>query len=782
MRDRIRLFYLGTLVLCLVLVSMCNILPVQAVHLPSERENFSWTFNTDSTGHTYIYTNDLMWSLFSPQYLSYPEDIRVTEYSYRRTSWSRTQTVYLGPSISSVNIGTNRRVSWDWLCPSNPEPKFIDIANLTNIASPIKMSMNRSVFPISIGTPQAVVVETTVPYIGTFNLTNEEFCHITVSSAQDECHIGVSVFGPGGVCLNGIELNDGMSGVIPIKPIGAGMYTVFITATADDYSGPIFVNLLVQPVTPDVIDVGELVEGSLTGSKLWLDPSSNSVYYKETPPTARTYRLVASSDSLHRISYSLNLPELALYPMYGPYVVMTSNTFTSGYYGLQQYIEWTDNLYGHFYYMSFEGESYYITMIGMDNTGYTLYNEESNDELPVNRDFRVFSPSSDLSRGYRLVLDRDSILIVNGTITSGGVTWSIFRVLDNNWRVSKSLPVGSSLPTTTPIYLPAGKYVVMGGSADPTLAYYRFTLGPVLDTTGPVSVDLGGVVGLKAPVSPTSSYLFNFTLTTQDNITVATKYAVIDSSGLITNSGSFSLGNRQNGGQWQAYTQNTTYFVRSPIFNQGNCVIVVYPLSVQNNTLGLPGPTYPRYTVDYLVSYQFYPGYTKQTASISIDALSVSHDFKLVLPGTSTELYGLLISCSSRSWLTVHILTADVSTWSATAYQSVNGKLQYQPWTSLDDTFSGNYVDGRFQFGSIGDEMLLLFTLTRQLSSTGYLNITITQHITNVIDPVPPVMYRGAGGGGIDILGWLAQNWPIVGAGVAVVAIVTVVVYKKRSS
>ncbi len=778
MRENKKLLFMGLFIVYLIVIS-AQVLPVQAVNVKSERENFTWTLNTEPEGHTYMYVDDISWFLSYPHNLIYPEDIRIVTYKFGQNGWSRSTNNMVGPGIYTTNVGPQDTLGWGWLYDVYTGQKFMDIQNLTNIASPIVLNMSRSVFPVSIGTTQQIVLENMVPFIGTFNLTNEEFCHVTFGSAQDDCEMTAVVVGPGNLHLGGIELADGASDVLPIKPVGPGMYTVIIWAASSTH-GALVANLLVQPVTPDVIEFGELVEGVLTGSKLALDPSSNAVIYKEIPPSIHTYRLAADPNHPCAVLYSLNEPELIpLYTLYSPRVVLKSNTIQSGLFS-QQFADSSSNLIDAFSYQSFEGESYYISLIGMENTGYVVYNTGPiTNELPLNTDF-LLSNNLDtyVYHYYSLDLSEDSIMLVNKTVLTGSDTqWNIYRVFEGHVFRSTSIQAGTSLSSATPYYLPAGKYVVVV-AVPPTNSLFRFTVGPVLNETGSVSIQKGKVVGMKAPVSATNPYMFNFTLTTRDNITVTTRYHLVDQSGLVISSGTITLGNRQNGGVWQAYGQNTTYVTRTPSFNTGNCVIVLCPTSVVNNTV-LPGTEYPSYTVDYLVSSQLYSRYLTQEAPLTVDDLPVGHNFTLPLPGTSTERYALRISCNSSTWFTVRVRTSYVNSWTAIMYQSVNGRLQYQPWSSLDDTFSGDAANGQFEFGSIGNEMLLLFIADRNLDSEGTFNVTLVPHITNVLSSPPPVMYRGAAG---DVMAWLAQNWPFVAAGVgAVVVVVAVVIYKKRT-
>jgi hypothetical protein len=656
-------------------------------------------------------------------------------------------------------------------------PVFTEFVNTTNDDLELAVDQKRVVFPLGLGQQSSVILEPYLYHSGTLMLSTEEFIHVTIASRADSVSMSVKVYDPEGRNLGSLYLNGGDVRILPFRPSGPGMYTIRLYPTTNQ-EGFLAAEILPVAIAPQTIQFGEVVEDVLFGSEFYVAGGSGAIVIEEQAPMARTYKFSSNSTHAGKIQYSLNYPEV-FWPVHTPYnpeLMVTSDAFV-GDYAVARYQTqlWAD--IGQYYYQSFQDESYYLTLIGMDMVGYSIYNEEmSLGQLPLNEAFYLennhFSPHT---VAYHLSLDEDTILKVNSTENVGSYGWRLFTVFDDMMYRSLQVTDGSSFHNAPSYYLPAGEYVIVGTGNLPSNGYYQFTLGPVYDDLSTLEVDVGRTVGVRFDVSAIDWYLTNISLLTQDNITVSTDYDFYNTYGLLVTGYSGSLGNREVGGHWMAFGANHTASTISNLAD-GFLLVVISPYQVQNNTPG-PGNLYTDYTVEYGIEFEDYSSEVfNVTSSVTVDATSVSHNFTLGDPGDASETYGLSIACEEGVWYNVSVIVSDVSSWYVLAYQNYEGTTQFLDWPSLIDRFVGSTSsEAAFQLGAITNGIFLSFHATRTLAGEGSFYVEITPLVSNQLEELT-LEYQGPPPSAIDM------NLLLGGVGlVAVVVVVAIVVAKKKS-
>jgi hypothetical protein len=320
---------------------------------------------------------------------------------------------------------------------------------------------DRVLFPLPVGVESSVVMDPGVAHVGVFNVTDQEFFHLTVSSRQDSTYVGISIMDSHQRFYGWDELEGGDINVIPFAPDGPGMYFVVLLSETDN-SGLEVIDILLQPITPDELAFGEVVEGVLEGSEQIVKSNPGDIVYQEKAPQAHTYSFSANSTHPGKLRYALNHPELDddVYVPFDPFVHVTSGAwYFEG--PLTRYTDWLSDDGDVYHYQSFQNETYYITFVGMEETTYVLLNEMPDVPLlPLNQEFYIESRWNDEAKIlFRLPLGQDSVIKVNST-EDGGFTWYLWRTFDDG--VYRRIQIGdsSTFHNAQPYYVPAGYYLV----------------------------------------------------------------------------------------------------------------------------------------------------------------------------------------------------------------------------------------------------------------------------------------------------------------------------------
>jgi hypothetical protein len=776
-------------VLSLVLVSVLlagQALPVvDAVYATLFETTYSQDLQADNNGHTYLYVPEPDSFYPSRSSLVHDSSMDINEYQYTSSSWSLATDSLLGIGEQMEDVFAGG-IAWPgWLANVTICPKFYEFINTTN-SYELGLRHRFTYFGMPIGEEVSVVLDPSFYYYGTFNVTTQEFFHLTLAARQDFTDITVFVMDEFGRGVNEYMLTDGDIDVIPFAPDGPGMYIVILFTSLDAPGLPI-VDLRLDAITPDPLLADEIVEGVLPGSELVVKDEGGDTIHQEKAPSAHTFKLSPNTASPGRLQWSLNQPELddEIYDPYEPRLEVTSDMIYTGF--LHRYLTELSLDGGEYYYQTSNDESYYFTIIGMEETTYTLLNDFPDlQTLPLGTP--IFLESFMTDRGvfaYRLPLATDSLLKLN-TSTTSGFNWAAFRIFEDYTYRAIQIPESTTFHNAQPVYLPAGEYVIYGTAESiGNSAVTTFTLGPVVEDVSHVSVYNNDIVGIRVPTEALSFYRFNVTLETHDNVTVDCDIDFFNQYGTILYATGPTLGNQQAGLGWVAVGSNRSLITHGfapyySMFCDGYSIVSISPYRVQNNTgvlTELPDP----YMVDYSLTQENYaPMIFNGTESWS-QASPGWTNFTLGDPGEPTEVYMIEADCTPGTWFNVTYLTEDVDgIFDIIIYQRYDGCTYRLDLTDLTDTLTGTVARSEFEFGSISNELVMLFIVDRDLSFEGSLDVYITPYDMNTYTYPPTPRYigsAGAGGGTVD-LGAVAIVAGV--AGLAVVVVVIIFVARKR--
>jgi len=768
----------------LMLLGM-TLLPVSAAFVPTQLEMTEQNLTADGNGHTYVYAPSVEdFSKASNIHLVHDEDVDVDEYDYSNVNWDHSAYSYNGPASRYTSMPGTIGSGFGWLDTLGEiYPSFYDYANTTSNSLSLSYEYDRVAFPLSIGEEVSVILEPGIFQFATFNLTTEEFMYLTVGSRSDLMEASILVMDPSGTILNLAGLMGGLEGgdieVFPFLSSGPGMYTLLVQMMSYDDNLHIM-DFFLEETTPIDLPVGGFAEGVLTGSEYFADPADGSLIHQEKAPGAITYRFETNSTTPGVITHSMNLPEIDndIYNWYDPWIQITSDVGTDFFFDAT-FSAYTGPNDDPFYYQSFQNETYYLTVVGMENVEYMLSNEYAMvDELPVNEKFYIENDvtDDDDTKAFTLSLSQDSVLRVNSTEGTYGYSFYMFSVFDDYKLKGLTIGDASSFDDASFYYIPAGEYLIRASCSNADAwGFYDFNLGPVIDGLGSVAVDVGSVVGLRFDTNVLDWYNVSVTFDTHDNVTAGTDISFINTYGKTGYSLDAPLGNRQSGLGWVQHNQNYTDWITNE-FCDGFGIIAVSPYDAYNNTAGLPGPEYFTYTCDYTVSIEDgLPWKFNDTASTTLS--TGWYNFTLGDPSDVTENYLLTLNGEVGQWLNVSVSVEDVDDWTCTVYQEIDGTPQVLHWGTLDSTFTGDYTgEASFQFGCVNETVLLHFWVLRTMADEGRLDIAFDEFTMNTMELMPPLMYQGAVvSSGVD-LGLVAVG---VG-GAAVVLVVIVVIMKKK--
>ncbi|MCK5237957.1 MAG: hypothetical protein KAR33_00325 [Candidatus Thorarchaeota archaeon] len=766
-----------------------SVVMVQAAYVPSAMVTHTQSFDRAENNHTYVYTEGPPNSLYNTEFLTQEEDVDSVWYGYQETTWQRNVMTYPGPAERRTTLSSFYTADWGWLDSSHMIPSFWDFST-EDPESEIGYESVYNVFPLAVNAEYSLVVDSRQVYIGTFNVTDEEFFHLTVTSHQDGCDFYWDIFDYDMRRLADGYMEDGNIEVTPFKNSGEGTYYLIFEMYSDD-AAPVTVDFLIESIVPERLLFGDVVEGTLPGSEVIFDEENNNAWViEQLRPNVHTYKFSTNSTQFGRLSVLFESLGGIVFS-YDTRASITACLFEEYYY---EYAFWWD-LYTPsdvFYYTAFENETYYVTIQGMDNTGFTIINQMVDiPVLPMNEEFYIENWDAGYTiRPYRLSLGQDSVLRVNRTEWSSGFHWEFFTLLPDGHFESFVAGEGSTFEGATSYYVPAGDYLILARSeAAWASGLYEFNFGPVLDGAGAVAVEVDRLLGVRVPIENLMFYRTNITLMTQDNVSVNADFDFLNNYGYNEYAINVLLGNRQSGTSWEAYGTNTTSLELGldissyTMFCDGYAIIVVAPYRIRNNTAGITNDLFGR-TVDYEITFD------EDEARIihGIDTAAIGSEFSwtnfsLTTDGDSTEYYAVRITDAAGVWMNISFLVEDIDDMWAYAYQDIDGRPQRLTWNYLDDSFMGTINDGAFEMGGISNDILLIFGLDRYLAINTTLAIGITPYDANDLTYLPIPSYYAYGSIPGPVAAGIDPALAIAGVGiVAVVVVVVVVVLKKRGS
>ncbi len=783
-----RRIILSAFALTIMLVGIC-IIPSYATPEIIASETKTDVFEAAENGHVYIHSPEYAIENYGITWLNHSDDLDWTSYTYYPQYWSRTSGSFAGPAYRRTypfNFGSG---GWGWLGNSTIYGGFNDYRNTTSDTGHLEMDTRRDIFEITVGEPKSVFNEPNIMTYGVFNLTDGEFAHITIGSKHDSLTITAVVFDYETRVYGQMIINGGDIRILPFRPDGPGMYFLLLFVSANT-EGLVPLDILIEEVTPTEIPVDGIVEDVLPGSEYGVESGTGSLIHDEKAPTAHTYVFSSNWTDPARLRYAMNVPETSndIYPKYNYEVYFTADCWIQ-YPMLFRFWSIYSEDSDVFHYQSFQNESYYMTLIGMENTEYLLHHDSPQVQtIPINQEFYIENNIAwEQTIPYNLELAQDSVLRVNSTEGTYGYDWSIWRVFENKMYRMQSLQDASSFENAMTYYLPAGDYVVLADADDEdSWGFYEFNLGPVLDNPGAISVDLASIAAVRVPTQNLGSYNVSVEFLNHQNVSVECDIEVINNHGGLSYSSSPTLGNRQNGIIWDGYPINTTFAVSQTLLDDSS-IIAISPYLAENNTAGLVSDWYSEYTSNFLIEVDdVTDSLYNNTGTMAITSSSEQHNFTLGDPGDAQELYKLSIDCPAGVWYNVSVYCEDVTDYTAMLYQDLGSEgIQLLSWSYLDDTLTGmTYNESSFQFGSISGTIELRFTINRAMVEEGVLSIEITPFTTNTPDMLPDIMYPGDGPSGAAMIPMDSTLLIVAGIAVAAVAVVVIVaiVHRRRSA
>ncbi len=775
-----RQIQLLTIIAITVLLIGPTLIVADAAFLPYAKVTKTQSFDRAENNHTYVYVGGSTTSTISNSFMIQEEDVDITSYSYGRTSWTESIQSYSGPAEREYFWSSGSSANWGWLSDPINLPRFYD---LTTEKDDTELGAKQfyNVFPLTVGEENTLFMESGYYYVGTFNVTTEEFFHMTLTGHQDENELMGLVFDFQWRAVTEFYLDGGDIEVVPFASYGNGTYYVMVWFYGAD-PAPAPLDILIEPVVPESIDFGEMVEGNLPGNEFVID-EDGSYIYEEKRPVIYTYKFSANATQYGCLSFLLNEPDIPL-ATYQTQVIITSTFYIESNpdYAWMYMPNTPSDI---FYYSSFINETYYITIQGMGNTDFEIYNRLVDiPDLPLNDEFFIQNWQAAFIRvPYKLNLGQDSVLRINRTEWNSGFEWELWTMKDNERWDTLILSEGSTFESASTIYLPAGRYLIIATSKSQTASgLYEFNLGPVIDGVGNVNIDVDRILGVRVPVEDLTFYRSNFTLLTHDNITLDMDIDFMHQDGYIQYSTIATLGNRQSGTGWVAFGVNTTSYelglddTSYSQFLTGHVIIALAPYRVTNNTGGGGGNELFGRSVDIAITFD-------EDADRIITAentVTVGNDFiwsnfTLSATGDTSERYALRMTITPGIWVNISLHTDDVTSGTIYMYQDINGRPIYLTSGSIGYTFTGTLTDeGAFQFGSVGSEILIVIDVQRSLLDEGRLDIGIQPMTTNTFEspPLPTYYSYGATPGPVP----LGVDPALAIGGVAVIGIVVVVV------
>ncbi|MHA1928090.1 MAG: hypothetical protein ACTSV2_05885 [Candidatus Thorarchaeota archaeon] len=669
---------------------------------------------------------------------------------------------------NSINGPAETRMYWESYYTMNSGPfgeslelpTFYDFTNpddtkTTNIAT----NLTRRAFPMTLGQTSSVAMEEGYNYFGALDIGTEEFIHVTITSNSDYVNYYVNIMDPAMRTVGFKSINNGDIAVIPLSPTMPGIYSVLINFNSV-YAHLVVADILPEVVSPELLPLGELFTGELSGSEMGI--SNEEIVYTEKSPSAKTYKVESDSTLISKLSVGFNTPASSLMPSFNPYAYFTGDVFTTSA-NPRQYYQTINNPGGSIFHRAIQEEAYYITLVGFD-TDYVVSNILENDrELPVNEEFYFENMQSDYYAGvYSLTLDEDSVMRINCTSWSDSFWWKFSTVTADGFMREFTPGYSSNLYNADMYYSEAGEYIVQVNSFQGSTGLYEFNIGPVYDTLDDITVINGRVAGFRTDVDTSQYYNVSVSIDTVPNMDAATDYSVISSEGYPYS---------QNYGLVQSDVSDSTWFVtKAKMPNQ--MIIALCPEIEVNGVFAVDFEAH--YSADFqIVNEELF----EEVVSLSMTSDTASTSITLPLAGSVWEEYRIDLECESGFWYNVSYTTLDVADSYFSIYQPFNDGEHLLTFTDLAFTTSQIGSTTEFQFGSLNTTVYFQIHVNRDLSEEGYIQFNVEKLETNQLVKIPALQHIP---GTLDILNFLTQNILLIGVGVVVVVAIVVIIKRRQ--
>ncbi|MFW9868717.1 MAG: hypothetical protein ACFFEL_03735 [Candidatus Thorarchaeota archaeon] len=750
--------------------------PVSALQTNIVIEKYNQGYRSGANNHTYMYVEPDPLNYITRSYLHANVDMDYTQYRFDDIGW-------ISPD-SNVFADTNAPFNWQVFNTFTTGPfgndatlpSFYDFTASDGSEFGVNTTLETRTYSLAFGQQTPVQVDAGFMYIGTLGVSGQEFIHLTVESKQDSVTWEVAILDPEGRYLTSYVGSGGDIWTIPFKPSIAGTYYVLFEANPSVGTFALF-EFLPVAVSPTPIPLGEVISGKLPTGEIVIDPGTGSFVQEEKPPTTHTYRLDSPTD-VASLTYSFNYG--GLFDTQPELIIFTSGEFEYALDGGSRYSEgYGSPSSGEYFY---RGGPYYVTVMGGDNTEYTLYNRvNSYGELPLNQEFQFENYlGATATHAYLLNVENASLLRVNSTALGGELSVRITGRYEDGFRNSMDLgdtEIGANLQGSTEYYLPAGQYLVELVVDDAVNEWIEFNIGPIVSETTTEIVDIGGFF-----IDTELLQLYNITvfINNADNVTAGLDVTIYDASGRDMYNAGMLIANRFDGSQIQphpTYWANATFNYDGHDWHDSYAFVGICAYLVNNNTEIPATNSYEDYPLDLTIQLtnrmnDFYAN----IVDLDVSTGAASYNFTLPAPGGPiTEFHGLRLNATPGTWYNVSVMTGAITARDGALYSEYDGRTHSMDWTALNDALVGPIADYSFQFGAISDNLLLELEMD-QSPTDGFIWIQITPMETNTLDvhQITPL--------GPDLLGILGGIAIPAIIGVGIIVVVYIVYVKKYKS
>lgn len=768
---------------------------VSAIAVPTVTVSKTVDLDRDDNGNFYAAVTSDSPAAYPSLIVDTSEDFSYEKETYYLRSWTRSTGSVGGPVKHYLDTLFANYDSAGWFGPGYVLPTFWSFFNQTN---DLEMSMDLvdHVFPLAVGQNCTAVLVDSQSNFGLLNVTEPfEIQHWVLQSNQDGTTMYFGIFGPNDYLVYEGLLEGGDIQVVPVPYLGLGLYklVIFVDTT---FRLLTTINVGVFNIEPIELAAGQLVEGVLSGSEWKVDQGNGDVIYDERAPDVYTFKVQTPPvGQVGRIRYSFNEPEFTgTYNTLEPTVIWTSPLYDNDAVPLV-YTEDLSSNGGLKWYQGFENESYYVSIIGQDNTEFYIINEHfTADLLPVNTIFYLDAlDSASNVFAYNLHLETDSIIAINSTEYSSGFSWNIETIKDGV-HYEKTIGDYNNFGSIYPVYLPAGDYLL---TATPLsiFAYgqYYIHLNPVLDGDGIYTVDDSSFLNVRVPTAGINTFIANISLMTEANVSTTLRIHIFTPFGDRPYLSTETQGHVKSGYGWEVVGENKTSIIlgMNGVHLDGDYAILsIAPYDTKNTTTGSPTNKLKDVVHTFAIDTAPYQSeWFNGTATMDASSGSASTSFPFDESQELYEYYLVHLTAAPNTWYNVSVASEDVDDIEVSVYQPFHEYTQTIPWYHLDDTMVGTNTDFDVFFGTVSDDVYLSFFITRSAAvQPGYLNITLTPLVTNQLELIDyeSLSLPSVGGNATIPPGtdWLADNGLVIAGGVGVVAVVVVVlvVLKKKGS
>lgn len=744
--------------------------PVSAIEVNIKMEKDNQGYRSGANNHTYMYVEPSPLDLVSRSTMHLNEDLDYTIYRYDNTGWTSPD--------DTLTEDTNVPFNWFSFSEWNAGPfdnavdmpLFYDFTASDGSEHVVNTTLETRTFGLTFGQHTAVLADVGFIYIGTLGISGQDFVHLTVESKQDDVSWTVVILDPEGRLLIQYGGSEGDIATLPFKPSIAGTYYVLLEANPTSGTFALF-DFLPVAIAPTNLPLGQVATGTLTAAEIVIDPGTGSFVQKEMAPTTHTY-VVNSPNDVGTISYAFNYG--GLFDTQIEFIMFTSGDFTHSSNGGTRYFESHVMPSNDEYF--YRGGPYYVTVMGGDNTEYTLYNRVSEyGNLPLNHEFQFENyMGATITHAYRLDVEEPSLLRVNSTATGGELSISLTGVYEDGYRVERTLAFGANMLSSSEYYLPVGEYFVQMDISDGVNEWVEFNMGPIVSDTTTQIVDIGGFF-----VDTEIFQMYNMTifLNNQDNVTVGLDVTIYDTSGSVQYDAGMVLANRWDGSQIQphpVYWANDTFYYTGQDWYDGQAFVGICAYLVDNNTQGATN-NYQDYPVDLTIQWvSTLNDYYLNIEDLDVISSAAAYNFSLPATGITNEWHALMLNMTPGTWYSVSVLSGAVTGFNAILLSAYDGRTHQVPWGDLNDAIAGAPPGNfSFQFGAISDILFLELSISRSASVDGFLWVQLTPMETHplLVEEITPL--------GPDLLAMLGAIAVPAAIGVGVIVVVYIVYVKK---